>query len=106
MEVLDPLAIRHIALPSGNALEVVGVHQVDFEPTIFERLEQGNPIYPCRFHGNRSDTAGFQPIGQRLEITSKRAEFPYRFCISLRRDSYEDLFCPDIDAGRIWLQHR
>ena len=47
MEVLDPLAVGRIALPSGNALEIVSVDKVDLKSAIFERLEHGDPIYAC-----------------------------------------------------------
>jgi hypothetical protein len=45
-----------------------------------------------------------QPICERVQITPKRAEPPYRFRIAIWGDCHENFFRSDVDAGRIGLQ--
>src|SRR5215468_6055107 len=98
MQVLDPLAIRRIALPSGNVLEIMSVHEVDLEATLLERLEQRDPVHPGRFHRHRPYPTCLQPICESFEVTRKRAKSAYRFRVFLWWHGHENLFRPNVNA--------
>jgi hypothetical protein len=43
VELLPPLTVPHIRLASWHLTRVMGLHQLDVNPTLFEHCEQGNP---------------------------------------------------------------
>jgi len=40
VQILDPLAVGHVALASGHTLQIVRVHQTDLEPALLQDLKQ------------------------------------------------------------------
>jgi hypothetical protein len=50
VEVLQPLAVGHIALAPRQVLGMAGVDQTDFQTPLFQNLEQRDPVDPSGFH--------------------------------------------------------
>src|SRR3989338_4768851 len=44
------------------------VDEQDGEAARFQQLEQRNPVHAGGFHGDRVDAAGFEPVGQGVEV--------------------------------------
>ena len=45
MEVLKPLAVRHVGLSAGNILYVLRVDETHLEPAGLQDLIHGNPVH-------------------------------------------------------------
>ena len=64
VQLLNPLAIEHVALATGHMLEMPTIDQKHFEAARFEHFKDRNPVDARGFHGDRVDATGDQPIGQ------------------------------------------
>ena len=63
MELLNPLAIEHIALyATGHVLDVPGIDHLDNEVALLKDLIKGDPVDARRFQGDRLDSALLEPI--------------------------------------------
>lgn len=105
MQWLQPLTVLDIGLASGNILGLPGIDQPHLKATAIQDLEGRNPVNARRFHGHRFDPAGFEPIGQGLQIDSKGAKSPHGSGVAVRRHGAQMLAVPDIDPGGIRMSH-
>ena len=71
MQVLNPLAICNIRLPTGYIFDVMRINQPFFNLPFLKNLKQRNPIHTGGFHGHGSNLALLKPIGQPFQIDSK-----------------------------------
>jgi hypothetical protein len=55
VQVLQPLAVGHVALAPGDILHMPGVDQTDFHTSLLQDLEQRNPVDPRGLHGHRAN---------------------------------------------------
>ena len=101
MEILQPLAILHVALASGDVLDVAGIDQADLKTAILEDLEQGDPVDSGRLHRHGGDAAVFEPVGQSLEIFGEGPKMPHRLRIPIRRNRRVMDSRPEVDTCRI-----
>ena len=62
MQLLQPLAILDIALTSRHMLGLPRIDQQYFETSLFELLEQGDPVNAGRFHGHGFYAAVLEPL--------------------------------------------
>ena len=62
-----------------DALESLGVYQLDFEPSLLKDLEQWNPVHPGRLHrhGLRCGDNLLIKIGARLVRHARRLVFQF-----------------------------
>src|SRR5579859_6749791 len=63
VQILNPLTVGYVGLPSRNILYVVRIHQVNFKPARLQDLVHRDPVNACGFHRNRSDSTTLKPIG-------------------------------------------
>jgi hypothetical protein len=82
---------------------VSGIDQTHLEAAAFKDLEKRDPVDAGRFHGDGTDVAGFQPIGQGDEIFCKGSEMTDRLITAIDWDSDVEFSGADIDAGRIGI---
>ena len=101
MQVLEPLAIEHIALASGHVLDVPRVDQADLEAMLLKDVEERNPVDPGRLHGDGLDAALFEPSGEPLEVDGECAETANGFGVAVGGNGDVDFRGADIDAGRV-----
>ena len=57
------LAFVPVGAPSGYVLHVAGIHQTGADASLFENLEQWNPIDSSGFQRYRGYPALLEPIG-------------------------------------------
>jgi hypothetical protein len=57
MKVLQPLAVRHVALAPRDVFHMLGVDQADLNALFLQDLEQGNPGDPSGLHVHRVNAA-------------------------------------------------
>ena len=76
-ELLQPLAVQHIALAARDVLDVAGVDQVDFKPGGIKHFEQGDPVHASGLHCYSCDATFTQPLHQTLQVGSERQELAY-----------------------------
>jgi hypothetical protein len=62
VELLQPLAILHVAFAARNMLGLPRVDQHHLKARFFELLEQRNPVDTRRFHRHGFDPAAFEPL--------------------------------------------
>src|SRR5207248_2939707 len=53
MKVLNPLAVRNVALPPRHTLQIMSVYKEHFEPSRLQNLKDWNPVDTSRFHRYR-----------------------------------------------------
>jgi len=101
VEVLEPLAVLHIALSAGHVLDVAGVDQANLETAILEDLEQRDPVDPGSLHGHGGDATVFDPVGQLVEIPGQGAEVADGLGVAIRGHRHVVDVGSEIDAGGI-----
>ena len=106
VEALEPLAVGDVALSSGHVLHMAGIHELYLESVLFEDLEGRDPVDPRRLHGDRSDSAFFQPPRHSVEVGREAAEGPYRVLVPVVRHSHPMFFRTDVDARSIIVDDR
>src|ERR1700755_944945 len=106
MQVLEPLAIRDVGLPTWNVLYVLCVDQIDLESPSFQDLVDRNPVHAGRLHRDRMNPALLQPVGQGMQIASECGETADGVGISISADGDEQLACTYINPGSVGMQDR
>jgi hypothetical protein len=84
VQLLEPLRVIHVRLPSRHLLDIAGIDQHDFEPAGLKDLEHGNPVHTRGLHRDGRDTDGVQPVGERVQVTTEGAERPDRCRVPVR----------------------
>ena len=82
VQLLGPLAVEHVALPSRGPLGPAGIDQPDLDP------------------------ARTQPLGRPIEVAGERRELPHRLGVAVGRDRHEVGRGAHIDAGGVGAQVR
>ena len=96
---MEPLAILHVRLAPRHVTRVMGIHQLDLKPTLFEHCEQGNPVDPGGLQHDGLDLTLLQPCGHGLESSRKRPKALDRLCIAIRGHGHPVSIRPDINPG-------
>ena len=91
VQVPEPFAVGHIALPAREILNMARIDEDHLEAARVEDLEDRNPIHPGGFHRHVGDAAGGQPVGQPLEVAGEGREGLDRRGVAIRRDGDEVL---------------
>ena len=84
VQLLEPLSIVDVGLPSGHVLGMTGVHQQHLQPGLFENLEHRNPVHARRLHRDRPNSNLVEPIGQSVQIRREALKRAYRFIVPVR----------------------
>ena len=63
MEISNPLAVRHIALPARYVLDVAGIHEADLQASGLQDLEDWDPVNARGFHGDARHATRLEPVG-------------------------------------------
>ena len=74
MEILDPLAVGHIALSPGHVLHVLCVDEKYLNASSFQNLIERYPVHAGRFHRNCGHSTLLQPVSELMEVTRKCVE--------------------------------
>jgi hypothetical protein len=101
VQLLQPLAIEHIALAAGDVLHVAGIDQEHLEAARAEQLEEGDPVHAGGLHGHGVHAAGPQPVGKQHEIGGEGAELAHRLVVAVGRHGHEVGAAADVDAGGV-----
>jgi len=98
-----PPPVRDIRPTTGHVLHMTGIDQADLESASFQDLEQRNPVNASGFHCDRADSAGREPVGQSVQIWSKRGETSDRLRVAIFWHGHVHFGRAHIDAGSIGL---
>jgi hypothetical protein len=74
VQVLQPLAVLHIGLATGQIFAVARVDQHHFQSRAFEDLEERDPIHAGRFQRDGGDTALPEPVAQGQQLFGESGE--------------------------------
>jgi hypothetical protein len=100
MELLQPSTIKAIRFgASRDILDVAGVDQSNLKAAGLKNLKEWNPVHARRFHHDRGDPTGRQPVGEPIQVTGKGTKFLDRFDITVCRHTDPMLLSSHIDAG-------
>jgi hypothetical protein len=106
VEGLNPFAIGSVGFAAGDALELTGVDEEDFDAVGIEEFEERNPVDAGAFEGSGDDIGLLEPVKELEEIGgggAKDADFG-RTIGSGSTD--EMVFAADVDAGDVGTEHR
>ena len=104
VELLEPGGVAHVGLFAGDAFDVAGVDQADFDPGIFERGAGAEPVVAGAFHGDGFDVAGQEPGAQGVQTLGEGAEgAPGRPFAAPGRDGGDEFLRAHIDAGGVGM---
>src|SRR5262250_1498414 len=107
MELLQPSTIKAVGFRAArDILGVTGVDQGHLKATRLEHLKQRNPVDARRFHHDRRDPTGRQPVGESMQITGKGTKFLDRLAITVRRYTAPMLLSAHIDACGMGMHKR
>jgi hypothetical protein len=104
MEVAEPFAVGHVALPAREILDVSGVDEDDLEAPRIEDLEDRDPRDAGRLHRDVRDAARRQPLGEAVKIGGERRERLDRRGVAIGGHGDEVLGRAAIDTGGIGVQ--
>jgi hypothetical protein len=74
MQLLEPLAVHDIGLPTGDVLHVTRVDEDYVEAARLEDLVEGDPVDAGGFHGHGGHAARGEPVSEALEIRREGRE--------------------------------
>ncbi len=97
----DPLAIKHIALATGDLLRHPRRHEHHLEAGAIQNLVDRNPVHRGRLHRHLVHPAGRQPCRHLLKIPREGIERPDRFRTTFGVDRDIVNVLADIDPGTI-----
>ena len=105
-ELLQPLAVQHVGLATGDILDVARIDQQHGEAARFEQLEQRDPIHAGGFHRHGVHPAPVQPVGQGVQVGREAGELAHRFIVPVGRHRHVVRGAADVDAGGIGVGDR
>ena len=68
MQLLQPLVVHDIGLPTGDILHVPSVYEHHIDTSGLEDLVERDPVHTGGFHGRTGHAAHRQPVRQAMEI--------------------------------------
>ena len=101
MQILEPLAIQHVGLSTRNVVDMLSIHQMDFDTTGLQNLEQRYPIHPRRFHGDRIDAALLKPVDQLVQILRKSQKRSHRIVVPIPGHGHKNFRCSHVNTTSI-----
>ena len=105
LEVWPPLAIGDVGLAARPVLDLTGVDQAPPEAAVFQDLQERNPANARGLQRHGFHAARLEPLGQLLKFPGESTEVTDWLRIAIRGNRHINLRCPDIDSGRVGLQH-
>jgi hypothetical protein len=99
MQLLKPLGVVVIGLPSGYLFYFTGIHQDYLETVGFKDFKDRDPVDTGGFHCDRGDPYVTQPSGEPVEIGGEALELPHGKWITFGRHGNDVERGPNIDAG-------
>lgn len=106
VEILEPLAVLHVALPARDVLDVAGFHQTDLDAARLQDLEEGDPVHPGGLHGHGGHAALLEPVREGVQVLREGPEAPDGLRVAIERHTDVDLGGPDVDARGVRVQDR
>ena len=91
----------YVARGSAVAGPLAGVDQQHLEAARFKHLEQRDPVHARGFQRHGGDSAGPEPVGQRVQVGGVGTEAADRLGGITGRDRGPVLFGTHINAGRV-----
>ena len=74
VQLLQPLAVQHVALATRYVLDPPGIHQHHLKSPVLQDSEEGYPVDPGGLHGHGLDFTVGQPIRQAVQVSSVGAK--------------------------------
>ena len=105
VEVLQPLAILHIGLATGQVFAMARVDQADFDPRRCQDLEEWNPVNAGGLHGHGGHAAFLQPIPQLKEILGEGGEGAHGAGATAGWHRHVNLARTDVNAGGVKVEN-
>jgi hypothetical protein len=98
VQALQPLAILDVALASRHVLHMPGIHDEDLQAAGLQDLIHRDPVHPRRLHDHRVHPAGYQVIGQRVQVRGEGVKPAHRLGGPVGCDRHPDLGTPDVQS--------
>ncbi len=100
-ELLQPLAVLHVALAPGDVLHLPRIDQPDFQAALFEHFKHRDPVHASGLQRYGVHAAREQPAGHRVQVGRHRAELAHRVIGQMRGHRHPVARCAHINARGI-----
>ena len=104
VQLLQPLAVQHVALATRHVLDAPGINQHHFKPTLFQHPERWYPVNAGGLHGHGHHAALPQPVRQTVQVRRESLKLLYRLLRPVGGYRHEVAGGPHVDAGRFPVQ--
>jgi hypothetical protein len=100
-ELLQPLAVLHVALAPGHVLHLACIDQEHLQSALLQHLVHRNPVDARRFQRHRVDPTLNEPVGQCVQVAGHHAELAHRLICTPRRHRHPVTRPSHIDRRRV-----
>ena len=98
VQLLQPLAVQHVSLPTGHVLDAPRVHQHHLKSPLFQHPEQRYPVHPGGFHHHGLHSALRQPLRQAVQVRRVGRELPHRLLRTVLGHRHKVTAGPHVDS--------
>jgi hypothetical protein len=97
VQLLQPLAVQHVALSSWDIVGMVRIHRAHLQPAFLEDLVRWYPVDPGCLHRNRLNAAGLEPVCEVMQAVGQRRERADVLTVAIDRHRYPMLGAADVN---------
>ena len=101
VQLLQPLAVEHVALSARHVLDMPCVDQPHLQSSALQDLKDRDPVNARGLHGHRGHATLKQPIRHAVQIVGEAAELPHRLLAAALRHSDKVAAAAHVDARRL-----
>ena len=97
------MGVLNVGLATGDAFDVAGVDEADFDVGFLKEVVERNPVVAGTFHGDGADAGLKEPGDSVFEIGTESAEGADGVGGPLFGNGDDDFFSGDVDASGIGM---
>ncbi len=107
VQILQPLAVRDVALGPVEPAHIARLHEGDVDPGLHQFAVERRPVDTGGFHRHRANAARDQEGHQLLQPVAHGREGAHRLALAVRRHRHPDVGRHrQVDASGIGSHHR
>ena len=100
---LDPMAVEHVTLPSGNAPQRARTDQAALKALRFDHLEERYPIDTHAFYRHRPDVVSLELGGDIPQVGGVIAKGAHQLDVLVTGNADHDFVRTDVHSRGMWI---